>query len=52
MTNATNDKRRAPTRRYSAWEWGRAYAALVLQFPIYAVLWALATSTRNRHNFN
>lgn len=46
MTNATNDKRRAPTRRYSAWEWGRAYAALVLQFPIYTVLWALATFVR------
>lgn len=46
MTNATNPARHAPIRRYTVWEWGRAYAALVLQFPLYALLWALAAFVR------
>jgi hypothetical protein len=37
--------RRGP-RQYSLWEWTRAYAVLVLQLPIYAVLWFLATFVR------
>lgn len=37
---------RADTRKYSAWEWTRAYLALIALFPVYALLWFLATFVR------
>ena len=35
--------KRHNVRTYSAWEWGRAYLALIAFAPIYATLWFLAT---------
>lgn len=34
------------TRTYSWWAWSKAYLALVLEFPLYATLWFLATFVR------
>ncbi len=38
--------KRSNVKSYSLWEWTRAYAVLVLAFPLYATLWFLATFVR------